>query len=192
MDTQAKEILAFWFGTADFTSSLEQRKAWFFKDPAFDEEIRNRFLAIYEKAAQGTLSSWLKTPLECLALIILLDQFPRNLFRGDARAFATDCAALAAAQHGVAQGFDILLPHVARTFMYLPFEHSEQLEDQRRSIELFNRMQENTDMAETIRYAQRHFEIIARFERFPHRNKLLGRQSTPEEEAFLKTPGSSF
>ena len=192
MDTQASEILEFWFGTTDFTHNLEQRKAWFFKDPVFDEEIRSRFLAIYEKAAKGTFSSWLKTPLECLALIILLDQFPRNLFRGDARAFATDCAALAAAQHGVAQEFDTLLPHVARTFMYLPFEHSEQLEDQRRSIELFNRMQKDPAMAETIRYAQRHFEIIARFERFPHRNKLLGRESTHEEEAFLKTPGSSF
>lgn len=134
----------------------------------------------------------MKTPLDCLALIILLDQFPRNLFRGDALAFATDSAALAAAQHGVTQGFDILLPHVARTFIYLPFEHSEQLENQRRSIELFNHMQDIPEMDETICYAQRHFEIIARFGRFPHRNKLLGRPSTPEEEAFLKTPGSTF
>ncbi len=192
MDMQAKEILTFWFGTSDFTDGLERRKAWFIKNPEFDEEIRSKFLVIYEKAAQGALSDWQQTPLGCLALIILLDQFPRNLFRGDAKSFATDSAALTAAQLGVTQGFDLLLPHIARTFMYLPFEHSEQLEDQQRSIALFNQMQNDHEMTETIKYAQRHFDIIAQFGRFPHRNKLLERQSTAEEEAFLKTPGSSF
>ncbi|TCV82876.1 uncharacterized protein (DUF924 family) [Sulfurirhabdus autotrophica] len=192
MNMQAKEVLTFWFGTSDFTDRLARRKDWFIKNPEFDKAIRSKFLDIYKTAAQGAFSDWRQTPLDCLALIILLDQFPRNLFRGDAKSFSTDNAALTAAQHGVTQGFDLLLPHVARTFMYLPFEHSEQLEDQQRSIELFNQMQNDPEMTETIRYAQRHFDIIARFGRFPHRNKLLGRLSTDKEEAFLKTPGSSF
>ena len=192
MDKLAQAILQFWFGTADLSTNVKRRKAWFVKDPVFDEEIRSRFLGTWESAAEGTFQSWLQNPLECLALVILLDQFPRNLFRGDPRAFATDEAALAAAQHGVLQGFDRALPPVARTFLYLPFEHSEQLHDQRRSIELFESMEVIPEMSETIRYAQRHYEIIARFGRFPHRNAALGRQSTFEEEAFLNTPGSSF
>jgi uncharacterized protein (DUF924 family) len=173
------EILDFWF--------KRDRKDWFTKNPAFDEEIRARFLPLYERAARGELETWLREPANCLALVIVLDQFPRNLFRGSARAFAADALALQAARHAVSQRFDRGLSADERSFLYLPFEHSESLADQERACELMQPLG-----GEVYDYAVRHRQIIGRFGRFPHRNAALGRDSTPEEIAFLKQPGSSF
>jgi len=175
----AQSVLDFWF------HGSEERKEWFQKDPAFDGEIRARFLPLYEEAARGALAAWKHSPRECLALIILLDQFPRNMFRGDARTYATDALALDAARHAVASGYDRSLSEIERTFVYLPFEHSENLADQEEALRLFSG-QANYE------WARKHWEIVRRFGRFPHRNAVLGRQSTPAEIEFLKEPGSGF
>ena len=175
----ARAILEFWF------RGDTERKEWFRKDPSFDEDIRSRFRSLYEEAASGALPSWLDSPRDCLALIVLLDQFPRNMFRDSARAFATDARALDAARHAVASGYDRALSDIERTFIYLPFEHSENLADQERALELFAGHSNRE-------WARRHWEIVKRFGRFPHRNAVLGRQSTPAEIEFLKQPRSSF
>jgi uncharacterized protein (DUF924 family) len=178
-DPRAEAILEFWFrGDAE-------REEWFSKDPSFDDEIRARFLSLYEEAARGALAAWRDAPRSCLALIVLLDQFPRNMFRGSARTYATDALALEAARHAVASGHDRMLSKTERTFIYLPFEHSENLADQERALELFAG-HPNSE------WAQRHWEIIRRFGRFPHRNAVLGRENTAAEIEFLKQPGSSF
>jgi uncharacterized protein (DUF924 family) len=175
----AQSVLDFWF------RGNEERKEWFQKDPAFDDEIRARFLPLYEEAARGALAAWKHSPRECLALIILLDQFPRNMFRGDARTYATDALALDAARHAVAAGYDRALSEVERTFIYLPFEHSENLADQETALRLFAGHA-------NYEWARKHWEIVRRFGRFPHRNAVLGRQSTPAEIEFLRQPGSGF
>ena len=187
-----REVLDFWFGPADSPVCGRPREAWFRKLEAFDEAIRARFLELHRQAAGGHLQSWEAEPDSLLALIVVLDQFPRNMFRGTSRAFATDAQALAAAQLAVARGFDRLLAPVQRWFVYLPFEHAEDPAVQRRCLELFEDLRADPDSAETIDYARRHGEIIARFGRFPHRNAVLGRISTPEEIEFLKQPGSGF
>jgi uncharacterized protein (DUF924 family) len=138
------------------------------------------------------LSGWASTPYAALALIIVLDQFPRNMFRGEARAFESDALALAVARKAVDHGFDSLYRPVERPFAYLPFEHSEDLAVQRRSLALFGSMAHIPESATSIDYARRHYEIIVRFGRFPHRNQVLGRASTLEELEFLKQPGSGF
>ena len=170
-------VLEFWF--------QRDRKDWFTKDAAFDTEIRTRFLPLYELAAGGGLAAWMEEPRSCLALVIVLDQFPRNMFRGSARAFAADAIALEAARAIVARGWDRALSPDERTFAYLPFEHSENLQDQERSLRLF-------EGNENFEWARKHHEVIRRFGRFPHRNAALGRASTTEEIAFLAQPGSSF
>ncbi len=181
------EILDFWFGAPDSRERGRPRKAWFQKSEIFDAEIRRRFLATWEFAERGELERWRETPLASLALIIVLDQFPRNMFRGTARAFSSDFLALSAARSMTERGFDRLLSPAERGFAYLPFEHAEDLAAQRRSLALSQALD-----PEHIGYARRHYEIIARFGRFPHRNAMLGRESTPEEIEFLKQPGSSF
>jgi len=186
------EILAFWFGKPEDSEYGKPRQAWFTKDVAFDEEVRSRFLDEYHQAAMGQLNHWQESPDSCLALILLLDQFPRNMFRGQPQAFATDSQALAVAQYAVSQGFDQQLLPVQRWFIYLPFEHSENLTHQRQCVELFSTLKHDPDSASTIDYAYRHLQVIERFGRFPHRNPILGRESTPEEVVFLKQPGSSF
>ncbi|HEY8069784.1 MAG TPA: DUF924 family protein [Burkholderiales bacterium] len=173
------EVLDFWF--------KRDRRAWFDKNPAFDTEIRQRFLPLYELGAAGKLAAWQQASAGCLALIVLLDQFPRNMFRDSARAFAADPLALDAAKHAIALGYDVGMSEDERSFIYLPFEHSESLADQERCCELTKLLG-----GEPYRYALRHKEIIDRFGRFPHRNAALGRASTAEEIEFLKTPGSSF
>ena len=185
-------VLSFWFGPPDSAERGRPRPCWFKKDEQFDQEIRNRFLALHESAHGGALAAWERTPLAALALIVALDQFPRNMFRGEARAFAADALALAVARRAVDQGFDALLRPVERTFVYLPFEHAEDLASQRRSLALYTGLAGESGTAGNLEYARRHYEIIARFGRFPHRNAMLGRDSTPEEEAFLLQPGSSF
>jgi uncharacterized protein (DUF924 family) len=187
-----EQILNFWFGSPESISYGKSRKIWFSKDPNFDREISDRFLPDYAAAAAGNYNGWTASPDGCLALILLFDQFPRHLFRGDRRAFATDGQALATAQHAIAEGFDQALLPVQRIFIYLPFEHSENLEHQRLSVELFRPLGDDPETADMLPYAVRHQEIIERFGRFPHRNQILGRTTTPEEAEFLKQPGSSF
>jgi uncharacterized protein (DUF924 family) len=190
--SQVNDVLDFWFGRSNSPEFGKVQKKWFEKDLAFDEEVRSHFLSQYELAASGQLDSWQESPESCLALIILLDQFPRNMFRGTPQAFATDSKALAAAEQAVKNKFDRELLPVQRWFIYLPFEHSENLEKQQKSVELFSNLQGEPDSESVINYAIRHLEIIERFGRFPHRNQILGRETTPEEAEFLKQPGSGF
>jgi uncharacterized protein (DUF924 family) len=181
-------ILNFWFGDVPGPA----REEWFVKRPEFDALIRARFLGLWESAARGERANWTRSPRECLAFIVLTDQFPRNMFRGEARAFATDPMALAAARALVAGGGDTGMLPVERLFAYLPFEHSEMLADQDRSLVLFEPLAAFSETADTWPFALRHREIIERFGRFPHRNAALGRESTAEEAAFLALPGSGF
>lgn len=187
-----QQVLDFWFGDPPG----QYRQAWFTKDPAFDAQIREQFLTLHEAAAAGRCATWgsdpQARPLDCIALIVVTDQFPRNMFRGEARAFATDPIALEAARRLVASGADRGLLPVQRQFAYLPFEHSESLEDQQRGVELLSALDGLPQMQEPGLWARRHLEIIARFGRFPHRNAALGRTSSEEELAFLQQPGSGF
>ncbi len=164
-------------------------RRWFMKDSAFDAEVRTRLAGLHETAAAGDFESWRETAAGCVALCILLDQAPRNLFRGHARAFQTDPQALAVTRHALAQGLDRGLPQVQRVFLYLPLEHSEDLADQEHCVRLIGELDEDPGWLD---YAVRHRDIVARFGRFPHRNAILGRDSTPEEVEFLTQPGSSF
>jgi uncharacterized protein (DUF924 family) len=189
---QFQEILEFWFTKSDEADYGKSDKVWFVKDTKFDEEVRSRFLNTYQQAVSGKLNSWQESPLSCLALIILLDQFPRNMFRDQPQAFATDEQALKFAQYAVERNFDQQLLPIQRWFIYLPFEHSENLEDQQKAVALFSTLKDDPDSKSSIDYADRHLEIIERFGRFPHRNKILDRKNTPEEEEFLKQPGASF
>ncbi len=171
------DVLAFWRDAGE--------KRWFLKDEAFDGAIRSRFLATYEAAARGELSVWEETPEGALALLIVLDQFPRNMFRNDARTYAADPLARAVADRALARGFDQRFPVAERSFFYLPYEHSEALADQERAVALFKA----TGDAELLKWADLHADIIRRFGRFPHRNAALGRPSTVEEQAFLASGG---
>lgn len=187
-----QEVLEFWFGNSDDPDYGKPKKYWFVKDEAFDQTVRSQFVATYQQAAEGNLNHWQEFPLSCLALIIVLDQFPRNMFRGQPQAFATDDQALSIAEFAIAQGFDQALLPVQRWFIYLPFEHSENLKDQQKSVELLSTLRDDPDSQDAIDYGYRHLKVIAQFGRFPHRNAILGRQSTPAEEAFLSQPKSSF
>jgi uncharacterized protein (DUF924 family) len=185
-------ILAFWFGAPGSAEFGRPRRCWFAKSDAFDAEIRARFGGLLEQANAGAVDAWMRTPLAALALVVVLDQFPRNIHRGTPAAFASDHRALAAARTLVAGGGDRLLLPVQRWFAYLPFEHAEDLAAQRRSMALFSELRHDPDSASPIDYARRHYEVIARFGRFPHRNAILGRAATSEETDFLKQPGASF
>jgi uncharacterized protein (DUF924 family) len=171
------DIVAFWREAGP--------KRWYEKDPAFDEEVRRRFLAIHEAAAAGKLSGWEQGAEGALALVILLDQFPRNMFRGEARAFATDPLARAVTAGALVRGFDAQVSDELRAFFYLPFEHSENLADQERAVAFCKAI----DDAELLKWATIHADIIRRFGRFPHRNAVLGRTTTPEEQTFLDQGG---
>ncbi len=185
--SRVEEVLDFWFG-----GEGGYREAWFRWDEEFDREVRDRFLEDYEKAAAGGLDDWRSSPRGALALILLLDQFLRNLFRDDPRSYTTDEKAREVADHAVSTGLDRGLRPIERTFVYLPFEHSEDVGDQRRSVELFLALDGELETPAVLDYAVRHREVIERFGRFPHRNEVLGRASTPEEEAFLGERGSPF
>ena len=183
-------MLLFWFGPP--SERGKPHKRWFEKSEAFDREVRDRFAGLYDGARAGRLGPWKARPAECLALVIVLDQFPRHMFRDSPRAFESDPLALEAARHAVGQGFDRGMHAVERLFLYLPFEHSERLEHQERACELMKPLDAVEPGLQAYRYAVLHRDIIARFGRFPHRNAVLGRASTPEEVEFLKGPGSSF
>jgi uncharacterized protein (DUF924 family) len=186
-----QDILKFWF------EELEP-KDWFKGGDAIDQSIRERFEPVLEPVHKGEYRDWLDTAQGRLASIIVLDQFPRNLYRGQARSFSYDERALELSLEGISRGLDLQLEPLLRVFFYLPLEHSEVMEDQDLSIERFAHLVTRVDseQAETFRgylhYAWRHYEIIKRFGRYPHRNEILGRESTPKELNFLKEPGSSF
>jgi len=169
----AAEVVAFWREAGP--------DAWFKKDEAFDARIRERFLPAYEAASDGGLTAWEASPEGALALLLLLDQFPRNMFRGTARMFETDPMARAIAAGALVRGFDAQVAAELRSFFYLPFEHSENMKDQERSVALCKA----TGDADLVKWAEIHADIIRRFGRFPHRNAVLGRETTAEEQAFL-------
>ena len=173
------DVLTFWRSAGD--------ERWYKRDDAFDASVRERFLALWHKAATGELSSWETTDDGALALVILLDQFPRNMFRGDPKAFSSDAQALKVAHRALAHGADKRIEAPLLQFLYLPFMHSEDPADQLRCVELFR----TTADTENLRYAEEHADIVRRFGRFPHRNRALGRTTTPEEQAFLDGGGFS-
>ncbi len=189
---EAREVLAFWFGEPGSAGHGEARPAWFRKDPAFDAAIRERFLALHARAALGECDRWRDEPGPLLALIVVLDQFSRNLYRDDPRAFSQDAQALACAQLMLDRRWDEERLPVERQFAYLPFEHAEDLAMQDRSVALFTALEAFPETKGLAEWAERHRAIVRRFGRFPHRNAALGRSSTPAEAAFLKEPGSGF
>jgi uncharacterized protein (DUF924 family) len=166
------DVVSFWLEAGP--------QRWFEREDAFDESCR-RFLPTYEAAARGELDTWQNAANDALALVLLLDQFPRNLFRGDAQTYATDAVAVRVADLAITNGFDHQVGSSLRRFFYLPFMHSENLEDQERSVVL----NEALGDPDSIKFARHHHSVIARFGRFPHRNAILKRETTPEEEAFL-------
>ena len=200
MSRLAADILDFWYGPPPHAA----RDAWFRKDAAFDAAIRARFGMAVEAAVDPTVDAnersgyadWTAHPRGALALILLLDQFTRNVFRDTPRAFAGDARALATAaavvDAGMDRGLDHRLDGYERWFLYMPFEHSEDAAMQQRSLALFARLRDDTGLAAPLEWAAKHAAVVRRFGRYPHRNAILGRASTPEEVAFLAEPGSRF
>lgn len=194
------DVLTFWFGTNadDAATARAQGKLWWSKNPAVDAQISARYAAVVHAAAFGRHDDWAAATQGRLALILLFDQFPRNMHRGSARAFAYDALARRLALDGIAAGADQALRPIERVFFYLPLEHSEELVHQDQCVALFQRLADGVAPAlrDTftgyIDFAERHRTIIRRYGRFPHRNAALGRASTAEEAEFLKQPGSSF
>ena len=178
-DVTPGEILAFWREAG--------RERWYTRDATFDNDVRSKFFGLWQQAAAGGLSSWETSDDGALALVIILDQFPRNMFRDDARTYSSDALAREVASRAIARGADMRIEALLLEFLYMPLMHSEQLSDQRRCVELF-RKAGNPD---NLRYAEDHADIIRRFGRFPHRNRVLGRSTTPEEQAFLDNGGFS-
>jgi uncharacterized protein (DUF924 family) len=193
-------VLQFWFGTSSEDAAVAKEKSalWWSKSLERDQEIRRRFESLAAQAAAGELSDWQSQPSGRLALILLTDQFPRNIHRDTPRAFAQDSKALAWCLDGIKSDFDLKLRPIERVFFYLPLEHAESLKHQEQSVKLFRELAESVTrnakilFEEYLDYAVRHRDTIARFGRFPHRNKILGRGSTAEELAFLAEPDSSF
>lgn len=173
----AAALITFWF-------SDPVRARWFHSTPEFDAMLRAKYLDLWESARAGALSDWESTPDGALALLIVLDQFPLNMFRGDPRSFATEAASRAVAGRAIARGFDQALTPEQQSFLYMPYMHSEDLSDQDRSVALF----EAAGLLRNLEFARHHREIVKRFARFPHRNAVLGRSSTPEEQAWLASP----
>jgi uncharacterized protein (DUF924 family) len=183
MTFTSEDVISFWTEAGP--------KKWFARDAAFDEQIRRRFETLHFAASRGELADWAADAAGALALLILLDQFPRNLWRGSAHAFATDPLARAIADKAVRQGLDQQVEPTLRPFFYLPFEHSERIEDQDRCVELCRTHHEATGDEGTLKWAELHRDIIAKFGRFPHRNAALGRITTADEQAFLDGGGFS-
>lgn len=196
----ADAIHEFWFGTDTDDAKVADQKAklWWSKDTAVDHNIAQRFEKSTLAAVDGLLDSWKSTPRGLLALILLTDQFPRNMYRGTPASFACDHFALQLCKQGLEQGVDQLLRPIERVFVYLPLEHSEAIADQELAVHLMAQLASEVSAVQKStfdgfhQFAIRHRDIIARFGRFPHRNEILGRTSTEEETAFLKTAGSSF
>lgn len=178
-----KDILAFWFEET-------QPPQWFQVNEEFDTLIAERFTEPYEMAVAGQFDDWRNSADGTLAYCILLDQMPRNMFRGTPKAFATDDMALIVSKYAISKGLDQVLPLQKRRFVYLPFEHSEKINDQHRSVELFEKMKDEDPLGHD--YAVRHLKVIETYNRFPHRNKILGRDNTPEEDEYLAQPEAGF
>lgn len=178
-----EEILHFWFEETE-------PQQWFQKNDNFDKSIRDCFLVTYNMACDGLCDGWNRNEEGCLALCILLDQFPRNMFRNTAQAFATDSKALLVTKYAISKGYDQLLPPVKRGFLYMPFEHSENRSDQKKSVDLFAVMKDEAPLS--YDYALRHMEIIEKFGRFPHRNAALNRDNTQEEEEYIAQGDAGF
>jgi uncharacterized protein (DUF924 family) len=176
-DIAPARVLAFWREAG--------RERWYKRDAAFDPEVRARFLDLWQAAVAGELSSWEASDEGALALTIVLDQFPRNMFRDDPKTYASDAQAREVARRAIARGADGRVDPVLREFFYLPFMHSEHLADQLHCVALFQEI----DGSDNLKYAEEHADIIRRFGRFPHRNRILGRTTTPEEQAFLDAGG---
>jgi uncharacterized protein (DUF924 family) len=194
---RVNEILNFWFGS-DPHKPLSEQEKWWKVDPHFDAEVRKKFEDDFKRAVDGRYEDWSKTARGSLALILLFDQFSRNIYRGTPEAFAQDPIALEVALDGLEKGQDRELSLVERWFFYMPLEHSEELDIQKKSVKLFETLKEEADgnlttaLEHAHEFALRHYEIVQRFGRFPHRNTILGRKSTRSEEEFLKEPNSSF
>lgn len=178
-----QEVLSFWF-----EETMPQQ--WFQKSDAFDQEITERFQVTYDMARKGLCNDWTKDADGVLALCLVLDQFPRNMFRDTPKAFETDNQILLIVKEALHKGYDALLNPVKRKFMYMPFMHSEDLKDQKKSVSLFETMKKDDPV--TYEYAVKHMEVIEKFGRFPHRNDVLGRASTVEEMDYLELPGAGF
>jgi uncharacterized protein (DUF924 family) len=196
-----RAILSYWFGALNAeASSNDYYKIWFGKRDDIDLFIKSSFEEDLKQAVEGKLKDWEDTPRGTLALIILLDQFSRNIYRGTASTFAHDSSALELCLRGIGRGFDQDLHPVERLFFYMPLEHSEELEMQKKSVEHFSLLEKLFTSPPSLAsmtsifkdYAEKHLVIIERFGRFPHRNNILGRKSTPEEIEFLRQSGSSF
>jgi uncharacterized protein (DUF924 family) len=187
----AADVLVFWFGEPNSPDHLQPRDFWFRKSDATDRLIQSRFGSTVEAALIGQHDDWAATPRGALALVLVLDQFTRNIFRGTPRAFAGDPRALALATRMVDSGRDRLLAPAERWFIYLPLEHSERLLDQFESVRVFERLAAD-GLEAPLDWARRHLEVVKRFGRFPHRNAILGRESTAEELEYLRQPGSGF
>lgn len=184
MDPLSSEILEFWFGDTELSEEIERRDVWFRSTPDFDRELTERFRNVQERAGCGAFDHFVEEPADCLCLVLMLDQFPRNIYRGTPRAFATDAKARDVAHDALERGHDRVMARWRRLFLYLPFEHSENLVDQERACTLY----ESLDDERAYQSALDHREAIQRFGRFPHRNAVLGRASTPEEAAYLEDP----
>ena len=198
-------VMTFWFGAPGGEVEGRYRKEWFIKDDAFDEQIKQQFLTDIERAARGEYDDWIHQAASqaasqtngAIALLILLDQFPRNIYRGTPQSFATDSKAIQVAQHLVDSGIDKTLPPTHRFFIYVPFEHQEAIAQQDKAVALMSELIAETPdidpgLKSGLDYAIRHRDVIAQFGRFPHRNEILGRESSAEERAFLQQPGSRF
>lgn len=189
MPERARVLLDFWFGPPDDPERERHRDIWFKSTPEHDDTLRHLFLADHEQVASGALAAWEAAPDSSLALVLLLDQIPRNVFRATPRAYATDPAARAASDRALVRGFDAALPSAWRKFFYMPLHHSEDLADQRRAVALTASLPEqrdpNAERGGNRRYGMPYVEVIERFGRFPHRNAILGRPSTAEEIAFM-------
>lgn len=179
--TTYDDILNFWF-------SKNTEKHWFDKNDQFDKTIKTKFLSIYNEAKSGKQEKWKENARSCLALIICLDQFPRNIFRNKPEAFTTDSLAISYTKHAIKNKFHNQLGPVEQPFLFMPLMHSENINDQKQSVKLFKQLQNELSFS----FAMQHYNIIKRFGRFPHRNIILGRDSSEEEKTFLTQPGSSF
>jgi uncharacterized protein (DUF924 family) len=171
-----EKVLNFWYSEA-------MNRHWFKSTPDIDENIRSQFELLWQKAAQGELNSWMQTAEGCLALIILLDQLPLNMFRGKAKSFSTEAQSIECTLYGIERGFDKQIPQVQLSFFYMPLMHSELLEHQDLSVQMFER----AGLGDNARFARHHRGIIHQFGRFPHRNKLLARESTEAERDYLQS-----
>ncbi|HWO42968.1 MAG TPA: DUF924 family protein [Candidatus Eisenbacteria bacterium] len=196
----AEEVLDFWFGGSahDAAQAAARKRLWFEASAEFDDVVRRRFRDTVEAAAAGRLEGWLAGPHSALALVLLLDQFPRNIWRGTAQAFSCDAQALRVARHALGAGYRSALSPVEQAFLIMPYQHSESIGEQRESVALYEELLRAASpewhplLEENLSFARQHLAIIERFGRFPHRNRILGRISTPEEEQYLASGGATF